>query len=189
MQMPGLIANRHATPVQVPCSQTGSSSGCPGSGATCRPRKGCRHARSSIQAAPRLGSRREMSCASPPAGVAHAGHMKLEKPREDSWNWAAGRLRGPRMKSQGLADSWRLGENREWRAASLPRRRSPVRTRCSAPYGPGILEDFGAFAVLRQRRRPCRPNSPMSQLNLTVSSFLAHAGHTPRTTPLRIDTL
>ena len=38
---------------------------------------------------------------------------------------------------------------------ALPRRRSPVRTRCSAPYGPGVLEDFGAFVSFRRRRRPC----------------------------------
>src|SRR4051812_5207097 len=41
------------------------------------------------------------------------------------------------MKLQDRADSWRVGDIRECRAGSLPRRRSPVRTRCSAPIGPG----------------------------------------------------
>src|SRR5438128_9326465 len=59
--------------------------------------------------------------------------MKVENPREDSWSWARrGSLRTLR-KSQVLADSGRVVENRGCRTASLPRPRSPVRTRCSAP--------------------------------------------------------
>ena len=86
--------------------------------------------------------------------VAHPGHMKREKLRGDSWNLVPARPRKAARTSQVLADSWRVGKIRQCQAASLPRRRSPVRTRCSAPYGPGIPEDFGAVVSLRQRRRP-----------------------------------
>ncbi len=74
-----------------------------------------------------------MDALSSDVALAHAGHMKIENPRGDSWNPPRRCLPKTPRKSQILADSWRVGDNRGWRAASLRRRRSPVRTRCSAP--------------------------------------------------------
>ena len=131
-----------AMPVRALCSQTRSSSGCPGSGATCPLRKGRTHERLSIQAAPRLGLRRGKSGASSLAGLAHAGHMRLENPRGDSWNRGPDRAPKTRAKSQDRGDSCTLLKLRGWRTASLPRRRSPVRTRCSAPLNVPIWRGF-----------------------------------------------
>jgi hypothetical protein len=83
-------------------------------------------------------------------GVAHAGHMRLENPRGDSWNRGPDRAPETRAKSQDRGDSCTLLKNRECRAASLPRRRSPVRTRCSAPTRPDSAHfaDPGLFMAV-----------------------------------------
>ena len=76
------------------------------------------HARSSNRGARPLAVHSKSPCAS----VAHAGHMKRENPHGDSWNLPQTSPQKALRKSQGPADSWRAGENRECRAGSLPRR-------------------------------------------------------------------
>jgi len=105
--------------------------------ATRRARRGHRRAQLSSRAVRKPGLHRAKPCDSATIGVAHAGHMKPEKPRGDSWNRAAGRVPETRMKSQDRGDWCRLLNLRGCRTVSLPRRRSPVRTRCSAPIRPG----------------------------------------------------
>ena len=65
--------------------------------------------------------------------LAHLGHMKGENPRGDPWNQAGWCWSETLVKSTGHADSGELVNLRARRQCSLPRRRSPVRTRCSAP--------------------------------------------------------
>src|SRR5260370_6235105 len=100
------------------------------------------------------------------------------------------------MKSQDRGDSCRLLKLRGWRTASLPRRRSPVRTRCSAPYGPeSIGEVLGirghglsaAKATVRGPTLPIqfKPKTMREQVvglvvrcgARTFSAGVAHAGH------------
>ena len=114
---------------RLPCSRTRSHCGGHGSGAACLAHTACRHARWSIPAALPVGRCRSMDSFSLAVSVAHPGHMKREKLRGDSWNLVPARPRKAARKSQVLADSWRVGEIRECQADSLPRRRSPVRTR------------------------------------------------------------
>ena len=92
-----------------------------------------------------LGSRRATPGEFADGGVAHAGHMKLENPREDSWNRRPDPSRETRVRSQDRGASCTLLKDRECRAGSLPRRRSPVRTRCSAPIFTRLAVQAGLF--------------------------------------------
>jgi hypothetical protein len=80
--------------------------------------------------------------------VAHAGHMRLEKRREESRRGAPVCRPKTPASSTGRGDSWSLGKPRACPAASLPRRRSPVRIWCSAPNRPEprILSEVRAFS-------------------------------------------
>jgi uncharacterized OsmC-like protein len=131
------------------------------------------------RAAPRLASRRATPRDLSDGGVAHAGHMKLENPRDDSWNRGSDRAPETRAKSQDRGDSCTLLKTRGWRTASLPRRRSPVRTRCSAPTclaSPvrGGLSHFWRTDGLRGRdAQRARPRDVRRQRGP------AHPGHRP----------
>jgi hypothetical protein len=144
------VCDEGATFCQARRRQIGLRSRTCGSAEARRVRRACRCGCSSNQEALRPDSRRAKGRCQAGAPVAHAGHMRLENLRGDSWNRGRRRSWKTRMKSQGRADSWRAGEIREHHPASLPRRRSPVRTRCSAPISPDSthLVDPGSFMAV-----------------------------------------
>jgi hypothetical protein len=120
-------------PGRRPRSRTSWRCGCRDGEAACLARTGGRRAQSSSRAALRLERHRANELRRRAGGLAHAGHMKRENPREDAWNEVGRRPREPLLKSRRRADSWKVGKVRARQKCSLPRRRSPVRTRCSAP--------------------------------------------------------
>ena len=152
-----LVRFRVAARDPAGCSRTRSRFAHRGSGAACPPRKASRRAPQNNRGGLRPVGWRAASGSWTKPTLAHAGHMKFEKLREDSRNRPRQCCRTTLRKSTGLADSWRVGEDRGCPAASLPRRRSPVRTRCSAPNRPdsACLADPGFFLGRRRswRRR------------------------------------